>query len=249
MISPRRLSIPILLSAGMLLAATLACDFNFETREPSIITYDQHYSIDPPSLLRSTSQNGDTPFTPIDDRPELPPPDQQIPVDWKQADYLQIANALFEDIWGETTDGWSLNSIFFALGCTKIDNGFQNASFQYFRNEKTEEDSRIVRFIHIDPRNKSVYVTERIYSPRLADWGFIDLKRLNFSADDVLVLAENNGGKEKRLSVDNVCEITLLLLSPNSPSYRGWNVRYSNSDIVNLFEINVDPITGEIMSQ
>jgi hypothetical protein len=161
---------------------------------------------------------------------------------------MRIVNALFEDIWGETTDGWLLKSMYFALGCTKIDNGFQNASFQYFRNEKTQEqESRIVRFVRIDPRSKAVYVEERIYSPRLVDWDSVDLTQLQFSADDVLALAESNGGEEKRLAVDNVCDITLLI-SPDPGTYQGWEVRYSNSDVVNLFDMRVDPITGELQS-
>lgn len=246
MITHSRFSIPIILAAGMILAATLSC--NFETREPMTITYEQYYSIDPPSLLKSLDQNGDTPFLPVEDRPDLPPQAQQIPVAWKQADYMHIVNALFTDIWGETTDGWFLNSMYFALGCTKIDNGFQNADFRYFRNEQTQEqEARIERYIAIDPRSKSIYVEERIYSPQLVDLASVDLKQLNFSADDVLVLAESNGGKEKRLAVDNVCDITLSL-SPGSASYRGWNVSYSNSDVSNLFEMWVDPITGEIHS-
>ena len=247
MTTPRRLSIPIILAVGMLLAAILSCNFNFETREPMTITYEQYYSIDPPSLLSSIGQNGDTPFTPIEDQPELPPPDQQITVNWKQADYMRIVNALFEDIWGETSDGWLLKSMSFGLGCTKIDNGFQDADFQYFRNEKKQEqESRIVRFVRIDPRSKAVYVVERIYSPRLVDWDSVDLTQL-FSADDVLALAESIGGKEKRLAIDNVCDITLLI-SPDPGTYQGWKVRYSNSDVVNLFDTRVDPITGEIDS-
>ena len=247
MITPRRLSIPIILTVGMLLAAILSCNFNFETREDMTITYKQYYSITPPSLLSSIGQNGDTPFTPIVDRPELPPPDQQITVNWKQADYMRIVNALFEDIWGETTDGWLLKSMYFSLNCTKIDNGFQNAYFRYFRNEKIhEQESRIERYIAIDPRSKSVYVSEYIYSPRLVDWDSVDLMQL-FSADDVLALAESTGAKEKRLAVDNVCDITLLI-SPDPGTYQGWKVRYSNSDVVNLFDMRVDPITGEIDS-
>jgi hypothetical protein len=71
------------------------------------------------------------------------------------------------------------------------------------------------------------------------------MTQLHFPADSVLRIAENNGGQTKRSSVKDVCEITLLL-SPDSAGYKGWDVRYSDKGNGKIFQIQVDPTTGNI---
>jgi hypothetical protein len=246
MIANNRFSISVILAIGMLFVATISCNFRFDTREEVTLSYKEYYAIDPPALLESLAQNGEAFFIPIENEPDILPLDQQLPVDWTQADYMHIANVLFEDIWKETTNGWSLKSMSFSLDCTKIEHGIQEADLRYFRNDKTpEQEIRIERSIDIYAWRKSARVVEFIYTPRWVDWGSIDLAQMQISADDVLMLAENYGGKEKRLDVDNACDIDLLL-SPDDPRYRGWHVRYDNRDGGQIFEAWIDPITGEV---
>jgi hypothetical protein len=234
----------LILVIAALLTFTLGC--NSDERENIKTTFEQYYTIDPRSLLNSLVQDGANLFSPIDTEPELPPPDQQVTVNWSQADYLRIVDALYRNIWQEPLDGWSLSNMSFALGCNKIDNGFQNAQFDFFQNVKKQDlEIRIVRFINIDPRSESVYVLESEYSPRLTTWETIDLVQIRFSAKDALMIAEQNGGREKRISVGNSCDISVVI-SPGSASYRGWDVRYSNKNDSRIFRIQIDPLTGHI---
>jgi hypothetical protein len=229
-----------------LLVAMLACQFNLDETEKQTTILEQYFLIDPPSLLGSIAQGNKNAFIPVNTEPEFPAPFQQIPVDWTQVDYLYIVQAVFEHVWGEPLNGWHLNNMGFSLSCTNIDIGFQNGDFRFFKNTNTRErESRIMRFINIDPRSKSIHIWESEYYPRLVDWSSIDLAQNRFSADDALNIADSNGGREKRLSVKNMCDISLSL-SPDLPRYNGWEVFYATKEDAKFFRIQVDPITGKI---
>ncbi|RME60236.1 hypothetical protein D6779_02545, partial [Candidatus Parcubacteria bacterium] len=104
-----------------LLVTTLACRFHWEERENITLISAQYYLIDPSSLLDAIAHGEAEVFVPVDTRPETVPPSQ--PVTWSQADYLRIAGAVFEQVFGETLDGWYLNSMDFSSNCTEIDIG------------------------------------------------------------------------------------------------------------------------------
>jgi len=154
---------------------------------------------------------------------------------------------LYEGVLGKTLQGWQLNSMDFRSGCSKIQNGFQNGRFYFFKAVKEkEQESRIIRFIDIDPRGNFVHIKEWEFYPSLVNLEVIDLATLNISADLALQIAESNGGAEKRQSVGNACEIALVL-SPSPASDKGWIAIYTRSDDrTSFFEIEIDPITGEI---
>lgn len=166
---------------------------------------------------------------------------------WTQDDYFRIANALHKFVWGETLDGWQLNNMDFGLGCEEFGIGFQDGNFELFKIvESGERESRIQLIINIRPRSKFVFITKNEYYPKLVDWSSIDLGQNLLSAEDVLQIADNAGGQEKRLSVANACSISLWL-SPDSASYEGWRVHYYRKDDgTTLFRIKIDPVTGEI---
>lgn len=228
----------------VLSAVMLSC--NIGQTEEQITLFDQYYTIDPNTLMDSL-QNGDMDaFTPVSEEPERVPIDQQVPVDWLQADYFYIANTLYESVLGKTLQGWQLNSMDFQLGCSKIRNGFQNGRFYFFKAVKEkEQESRILRFIDIDPRGNFIHVKEWEFYPSLVNLEIIDSPNLKISADHALQIAETSGGEEKRQSVGNACDISLVL-SPDNASYRGWKVNYSRRDDPSFFRIEIDPITGEI---
>jgi hypothetical protein len=237
----------VILAFLVLVSATLSCNFD-ETEEKTNL-FNHYYSIDPEFLLDSLKEGKANVFSPIAEEPVDIPPDQQILVPWTQDDYLRIANALYEFIIGETLDRWQLNTMDFALGCDEFDTGLQHGNLKFFKIVKTgEREARIELIININPRGKYVFVTENKYYPKLVDWSSIDLEQSHIFASEFLQLAENAGGQEKRLSVDNACNISIWL-SPDSASYRGWVVHYyRRDDRTTLFQITIDPITGEIHS-
>jgi hypothetical protein len=223
-----------------------------DRREDKINNFNQFHSIEPASLLDDIAQGKLDVFIPIDEEPPWPARDQQIPVPWVQEDYLRIANALFEYVWNDTLDGWQLFTLYFNLDCTQRDFGFQSGIFTFFKNvEINGNKSRVERIVNIDPRNKTVYVAENRYSPRLVDWTSMPLNENLLLAEEVLQRAENAGGKEKRLSVMNACDIFLTFHHDHGWWDRKlwWVVGYSQMDDkgrpTRLFTVDINPYTGE----
>ena len=250
----KRLNPPILVSLVLVflcsaMALLILLDAVSDKREESTNLFYHYYSIEPASLLEALEAGNVNVFSPIAEEPPFIPPDQQVPVPWTQDDYFRIANALFQFIWGETDTlkSWQLKSMDFHLGCEEVGIGFQDGNFIFFRIAKTDErKSRIVRIVNIDPRSKFVFITENEYYPILADWSAVDLGQNLLSAEEILQIAEGAGGQEKRLSVKDACDISLLL-SPDSASYEGWWITYSRrDDRTTLFHLDIDPVTGEI---
>lgn len=134
----------------------------------------------------------------------------------------------------------------FRLACSQIQNGFQNGQLRFFSVvEDNDQESRLERFIDIDPRHNFVHVSETKYSPKLIDSKTIDIAQLKISADRALQIAESNGGEEKRASVKNACSISLLLTLDRRDRWQ-WRVYYSRHDDRTLFfDIQIDPHTGE----
>ena len=234
------------LAVVILIAAVLSC--NIDQTEEQTNLFSLFYTIEPTSLLESL-QHGEAAFTPVSQRPELIPVDQKVTVNWHQADYFYIANALYEGVLGKTLQGWQLSSMDFALGCSKVQNGFQNGRFRFFSVvEDNNQESRLERFIVIDPSNNFVQVSETKYSPKLVDLKSIDITQLKISADQALQIAESNGGEEKRASVKNACSISSALTLDRRDRWY-WDVFYTRSDDRTLFfDIQIDPYTGEIRS-
>jgi hypothetical protein len=237
-------TISITLAFVMLFVAVLSC--NIGKTEEQTNLYSLYYTIEPTSLLESL-QRGEATFTPVSQRPELIPVDQKVTVNWHQADYFYIANTVYEGVLGKTLQDWQLSSMGFALGCSKVQNGFQNGRFGFFSVVMdNDQESRLERDINIDPSNNFVHVSETKYSPKLIDLKSIDLTQIKISADYALQIAESNGGEEKRASVKNACSISLLLTLDRRDRWQ-WRVYYARSDDRTLFfDILIDPYTGEV---
>ncbi len=250
----KRLNPTILVSFALVslcsaMALIILLDAVSDKKEERTNLFYHYYSIEPTTLLETIEAGNINVFSPIDEKPPHVPSNQQIPVPWTQEDYFRIANALFQFVWGDTDtlEGWQLNSMDFALGCEEVGIGFQDGNFRFFRIAKTDErELRIVRIVNIDPRSKFVFITENEYYPILADWSAVNLGQNLLSAEEILQIAEGAGGQEKRLSVKDACDISLLL-SPDSASYEGWWVTYSRrDDDTTLFHVDIDPVTGKI---
>jgi hypothetical protein len=160
---------------------------------------------------------------------------------------------LFEFIWSDTLSGWQLNLMLFGSGCTKSDVGLQYGIFAFFKNEETHVNkSRIERIVNIDSRNKTIYIAENKYDPNLVDWSAIDLNENLLSAEEALQISESVGGKEKRLSVTNACDISLSLNQDvgfwNNKWW--WSAHYSGKDDegyqTTLFSVDINPYTGKL---
>ncbi len=230
----------------VLISVTFACNINQHENVQDIKL--EFYIINPQTILQSITQKekGIFPF-PLSEPPIEIPSTQQNVVNWKINEYIKINEAIYDQIWDDTLNGWHLTSISFSLGCKDAEKGFQDGWFIYFKDETTPSSIiRKVREINIDPRNNYIMVYERKYEPKLIDWSVIDVKKLKVSADDALQIAEKDGGWESRINAKNNCYIDLWLV-PGKPGYKGWNVGYSspNATYSDIFKIKINPYTGE----
>jgi hypothetical protein len=246
------LAITIFLACVIAFGILVLLDSLFDTRETKTNLFFHYYSIEPESLLAELNTGKVDVFSPIAEEPPSVPPEKQLSVLWTQDDYFRVVNALFQFARDDTLhSGWQLEDMHFSSDCE--DNGFYNGNFHFFKVLKTDErESRIERIINIDPPNKVILITENEYYPILTNWSGITLDETLLSADEALPKAENAGGKEKRLSVQNACYISLLLNQDvgfwNNDWW--WWAHYSRTDdegrLTTLFSVDINPYTGEI---
>jgi hypothetical protein len=106
--------------------------------------------------------------------------------------------------------------------------------------------------VNIDPRNKVILITENEYYPILTNWSGINLDESLLSVNEALQRAEGAGGKEKRLSVQNACYISLSLTQDVGLWNKNWWwwTRYSQTDnegrLTTFFSVDINPYTGEV---
>jgi hypothetical protein len=233
-----------LLALIVLLGATLAC--YIDAQETAVGKLDKEFEIDSSTILIALSQGQNdvfferkvAPATEIASRSEAP-------VNWNQADYFRVADALHQFIWNEPLDSMNPFWMYFNLSCSETEHGLQYANLLFFRTVETDRGKvRIKRGMEIDPRNNSIAVWETEYYPVLGKWKPIDLSKVEISADEVLQIAENSGGREKRMAVDNECYI-VIVMSTDTIHYQGWTIDYSKADNSDVFYEEIDPVTGK----
>jgi hypothetical protein len=218
-------------------------------QESQKTTRQGFYGIQPETLLDALAHGDSNAFVPVSEQDvDRSAPPTGSPVNWTQSDYFQIVDAFYKLVLQDSLDDWNINSIDLARRCKDADVGWQDGSFEFFKivRDKNNQEILISRFIEVDPSSKVVLLWEREFSPYVVDRSSIDLAKIKFDGEKVLQIAEDGGGREARLSVNNACSIRVGL-SPDSPKYRGWNSVYTRSDSgTSAFQINVDPFNGEI---
>jgi hypothetical protein len=214
--------------------------------EHEVRTYQarRYFGINKDSILASLAQGKTDVFTPLITEPDGRPLFSDDPVKWSSADYYRIAITLQEYFLGESVNDWTLNNMGFRLTCQDINQGPQEGNFEFFKTLKTRErESRLVSSIFIEPWRNTVSIQEREDYPKLVDWRVIDWADLKISAEQALQISETNGAAEARASVENACNIGLIL-APNA-MFAGWQVGYETNDRKDLFNTYINPMTGK----
>ncbi len=232
----------------MIVIAISSC--NLLSGESLVTSQEKWYSIDPSTVLELIRLGKKDVFTLL-----YPPPELFFELEpsswnsvWNQNDYMFVANALHKVGWNEGLESWGLYQINFGLRCDKVGVGFYNAQFGYYQIDSIGgRKSRIVHLLTIDPGVNTTSIFERVYSPTVRNWPTIDLEKVKISAEEAVRIAEINGGYEMRSSVNNVCNISIIL-APGSASYHGWRIVYEKDrpEMKRLLDFDVDPYTGEI---
>ncbi len=211
-------------------------------------TQQGFYAMEPETLLEALKQKDANAFVTIMEQDI----DYSAPispsVNWTQSDYFQIVDAFHNLVLNDELEDWHLDSMSFALNCDDVNVGFQDGRFEFHQIVKDEnnQEVRLSRFIDIDPRYKAILLWEREFSPYIIQRSVIDLSSIKYDSEKILQIAEDSGGRNQRLHLDNACSITLGLW-PDTAQYRGWKVTYIRDDSnLPAFEIDIDPATGNI---
>lgn len=201
------------------------------------------YQIDPTTIIASLDSGATDVFTPVDS--SQPDSVSDGSVSWQQADFLKVARALNQTVWSEPLSGWKLYSMHFSSACQDDPRGFAEGDFYYFRT--TFRDNGKIRFTTQDffislPDEQATWAGGANFAHPLFGWKNIRLARIQITAEDVLTIAEENGGRESRLLADNNCSIHVALTGDNV-----WQV-YMYHDVTRalIFRMEIDPSTGRI---
>jgi hypothetical protein len=164
------------------------------------------------------------------------------PLLWGQFEYLEIANILNQFVWQDRFEDWKLLRMIFYAPCQNNFSGLTGGDILYFKPiYHVGRLSYLWREIEIDPEYSYVaWGRSARYAPPLLGLRSIDLNDLYVKAEDAIRIAEENGGQDARLRVQNQCNIHLLLLPER---FEGWVIEYQSAD----FEILIDPHTGEVI--
>jgi hypothetical protein len=211
---------------------------------PSHLGFERgYYKINPETILTSLN-NGETKvFTPETTSPEEPVFDKYF--SWQQSDYTKLTAALHEFVWGEGLNGWKLYSVYFDTPCHDHISGFELGQYYYFKTifHKNGKIGYAGRGFLITPQYGDVeWGSGPNYPHPILGWKSVNLNTIKITAEQALKIAEENGGKEARLLVENKCKVTARL-----SGYSGWRIfiyRYDTGS--SIFRMEIDPSTGKI---
>ncbi len=208
-----------------------------------LISYmEDKYTFDTSNILESIDKNQKSFDLLSDTSTELPSNAVSL-VQWTQADYLKIAQALVEFSRNEDLASWSLHSMFFRLNCSEVEYGPQYASLEFF---KIVENSRHVIKVFIEPKKELLTLSYSQYSPFVYTWEIVELENIKIEIGDALKISEENGAATIRSENANACLI-FGSISPGSLNNNGWRVLYSSSQSTdsNLIDFYINEKNGK----
>ncbi|RJP50839.1 MAG: hypothetical protein C4557_08925 [Anaerolineaceae bacterium] len=233
----------VFLCWGCRALANFVSPLGFEGRPDVFYKKDEYYAFNYQTILQDAVEGKPVQLTLIPGEPEILPSGSPV-VPWKQADYLQVASAVFLSVWGETPESWKLDEILSKTNCAGVDLGFQRMSFIFFKVEENEEAAMYVhtqREIFIVPEKKLIWIYEVETSP-VKSWGWVNLEADEIlPAEEALRIVEENGGTAARAGIDD-CSISPRINAGANDD--NWLVSYFSDH--NFLMLEVDEKTGEI---
>lgn len=202
-----------------------------------------YYKINSETILASLNNGETNVFTPETTSPEEPIFDKYF--SWQQSDYTKLTAAFHEFVWGEDLNGWKLFSMYFDTPCHNNLSGFELGEYHYFKTifYKNGKVGYAGRGFLITPQYGDVeWGSGPNYPHPILGWKSVDLNKVNINAEEALAIAEQNGGKDARLQVNNQCKVAVKL-----SGYSGWKVaifRYDKGKLI--FNLEIDPSSGKI---
>lgn len=198
------------------------------------------YTFNPETIFESLEQGDADVFIPY-----FGDPDEidlyYDPITWSQPDYLKVAIALIQKVWGESlgSENWNVESIYFEQNC-KNPMGFNSFHLVYYNDLGVTNWKRsyTTRLIDIQPwRGLAYWGGDAIFSSTfLSRWENIDLEDFVISADDALQMAEEHGGNETDKSHCSTISVSMYQRDNGK-----WDVTYFAAN----FGIYIDAHSGE----
>ena len=111
-----------------------------------------YYKINPETILASLGRGETDAFAPEPATPSAPIFNSTI--SWHQSDYLNITNAVFQSVWKETFNSWSLLNMEFDTTCRDNPNGFEDSDIHFFKADG--ESNYTTREVLITPQDEDV---------------------------------------------------------------------------------------------
>jgi hypothetical protein len=199
------------------------------------------FTFDPETILASINQDETNVFTPFDGNPDELPIHNSI--DWTPADYLKIANILSQQIWNESLDleKWAVYFVYFQTDCKDNLQGFNEFRIVYYKSLgiKNWEWKYEVRDIDVFPWQGLIrWGGGTVFSaPLLSAWHDLNWLKFNIAPVNAMQIADQNGGKEERIQVQNIC---IINVSMNQDGDEIWDVGYPEA----YFRIGVNANNG-----
>ena len=173
-------------------------------------------------------------------------PETYPSVYWKQTDYIVILEKFLQETTNEGIDDWNTTALSFRLNCEDASSGPQKLSIDLARKNQTtstENNGRQELNIDIFPKSERFLFWKRIYDTSHEGNPYLDLDEINISAEEVLKLAEANGGNQLRKNLNNSCSIQINI--GEAIIDNDWRIKY-RKDGNTYLEMFVDEKTGEI---
>lgn len=165
---------------------------------------------------------------------------------WGEDEFYLVAQAIHHKEWGENLDDWHPRAQLQFYDCTGIEDGPYAVYFTFYKNEN---GARFVSYIRLDPHVNILRTRHIVYAPRISEWKVMDIDNI-LSAADALKNAEEAGGEALRRRLNNVCNIQIDYLRPesNTRPYPIWDVSYypASDDLSAIVRYDVNALTGEV---
>jgi hypothetical protein len=212
------------------------------------------YLIEPENALENLRQNNKIILVPIstsfDEHIDSVSPVENKTFLWSYDDYFKAINNVKEQTWGsDALSEWELLWMTFGVDCQEQLDGFSDTNFYYYQLlESGGESVYAGRQLLIRPAYGDIISgSGTTYPYPTFGWSNIDLKKIKFTANDALNIAEMNGGRQFRTSIKDECRVSVAYTAGDK---NGWIISYNSRKGSLRFDVQVDPYTGkyEILS-
>lgn len=233
----------ILLWGGMVLCLLIVLQFGSESfsQEELVDASEEAYRFDPQTILTEDTKRVNV-FTKIPFTEKFPEPVFNT-IFWEQDDYFSVMDSFMYYVLSEDRNAWKLIEISSVNLCP----GLTGLSMLTIRMQKrfslSDESYRANIHVNIMPQSGIVELLQRKYAPDEGGERTLRWDEIKITAEQALLIAEENGGTIVREALGNQCRIIISLKAGIQKN--DWWIYYEPINEPSVFEIAVDEQTGK----